>query len=358
MHNVTAPFTLLLGNLPTFVRLELTRLLHAEPDLRVIGTAASATELVAQARRLRPGLVIASENQLSSLERLNRQHPVPVLLYSTTASDTAVSSEMAQWGVIGYLLPILGKDHPEFGSYRQRLLQKIRAIRSGFATSLAIKRPAIMLPPSGVAVIGGSTGGVQAIESLVRTLPATLTSAVLVAIHLPAHFTESFVNRLRRATALPVVVGQPGTALEAGKIIVAPGGQNMVVNAVSRGPWLSWHTGFTTEAASLPDEPSVDLLMQSVARTVGRNALGVVLTGLGRDGTLGAQCIRQHGGFVIAQDEASSAVFSMPKSVIQTGAANIVSPLSDIADYVGRLATQLRINRVSSFSSSTQFATR
>nr|WP_262904720.1 CheB methylesterase domain-containing protein [Hymenobacter lucidus] len=215
-----------------------------------------------------------------------------------------------------------------------------------------------MLPPSGVAVIGGSTGGVQAIESLVRTLPATLTSAVLVAIHLPAHFTESFVNRLRRATALPVVVGQPGTALEAGKIIVAPGGQNMVVNAVSRGPWLSWHTGFTTEAASLPDEPSVDLLMQSVARTVGRNALGVVLTGLGRDGTLGAQCIRQHGGFVIAQDEASSAVFSMPKSVIQTGAANIVSPLSDIADYVGRLATQLRINRVSSFSSSTQFATR
>nr|WP_262905237.1 CheB methylesterase domain-containing protein [Hymenobacter nitidus] len=221
-----------------------------------------------------------------------------------------------------------------------------------------VKRPVITLPPSGVAVIGGSTGGAQAVEALVRALPATLTSAVLVAIHLPAHFTESFVARLRRATVLPVVTGEPGTTLEAGKIIVAPGGHNTVVRAQSRGPWLTWHTEFTDEVSPVPDEPSVDLLMKSVARTVGRNSLGIVLTGLGRDGTLGAQSIRQHGGFVIAQDEASSAVFSMPKSVIQHGAANIISPLSDIAGYIGRLATQLRINRVSSFSSSTQLVTR
>ncbi|WP_317128891.1 chemotaxis protein CheB [Hymenobacter metallicola] len=357
MHNASAHFPILLGALPTFVRLELTRLLHAEPDLRVVGTAASATELVAQARRLRPSLVIIGEDQLASLERLSRQYPVPVLVYTTACAEPVVAHDTARLGVSGYLSPIVSKDHPEFGNYRGELLTKIRGSRQ--LVAVPVQRPRIALPPSGVAVIGGSTGGAQAVESLVRALPATLTSAVLIAIHLPAHFTESFVSRLRRATALSVVSGAPGTPLEAGKIIVAPGGQNMIVRAATRGPWLSWYTDFTTESSPVPDEPSVDLLMQSVARTIGRNALGVVLTGLGRDGTLGAQSIRQHGGCVIAQDEASSAVFSMPKSVIQAGAANVIAPLTDIADYVSRLATQLRINRVSSYSSSsTQLVSR
>jgi two-component system chemotaxis response regulator CheB len=358
VHKPSSPFTLLLGDLPTFVRLELTRLLHAEPDLRVVGSATSATELVAQARRFRPRLVIANETQLSGLERLNRQYPVPVLLYSQVAAKVITPGEAAQWGVYDYLLPIVDKGHPGFSAYRLDVLNKIRTICALPTDALLTRRPIIPLPPSGVAVIGGSTGGVQAVESLVRALPATLTSAVLVAIHLPAHFTESFVNRLRRATSLPVVAGQPGTPLEAGKIIVAPGGQNMVVRSMSRGPWLSWHTDSTAETSTVPDEPSVDLLMESVARAAGRNTLGVILTGLGRDGTLGAQSIRQHGGFVIAQDEASSAVFSMPKSVIQTGAANIVAPLNDMAGYISRLAAQLRINRASSFSSLTQLATR
>ncbi|PJJ59980.1 chemotaxis protein CheB [Hymenobacter chitinivorans] len=348
----------MLGDLPAFERLELTRLLHAEPDLRVVGSATSPSELVAQARRLRPGLVIASENQVAGLERLSRQQAVPVLLYSATAAGRVVPRELAQWGVADYLQPIPSKDHPEFARCRQQMVAKIRAVCQQPSRPTLAKRQLIAIPPSGVAVIGGSTGGAQAVETLVRALPASLTSAVLVAIHLPAHFTESFVNRLRRATSLPVVVGKPGTTLEAGKIIVAPGGQNMVVRSLVRGPWQSWHTDTTTETGPVLDEPSVDLLMQSVAHTIGRNTLGVVLTGLGRDGTQGAHTIRQHGGVIIAQDEASSAVFGMPKSVIQTGAANIVAPLHDIAGYIGRLATQLRINRASSFSSSTQFATR
>ncbi|TGE20190.1 chemotaxis protein CheB [Hymenobacter elongatus] len=358
MHTISTPFTLLLGDLPTFVRLELTRLLHAEPDLRVVGCAASATELVTKARRLRPALVIASENQLAGLERLNRQQPVPVLLYSPTSALATLAHESAQLGIYDCIHPLLGKDHPNFTTYRQYLLKKIRSVRMPFFSSPLGKQSVISLPPSGVAVIGGSTGGAQAVETIVRALPPTLTSAVLVAVHLPLHFTESFVRRLRRATALPVVVGRPGTILEAGKIIVAPGGQNMVVRSVSRGPWLSWHIDFTTEASPVPDEPSIDLLLQSVARTLGRHALALVLTGLGRDGTLGAQSIRQHGGSVIAQDEASSQVFSMPKSVIEAGAATSVLPLNEMAERISQLASQLRHNRAASFASSTQLATR
>ncbi|MBC8085499.1 MAG: chemotaxis protein CheB, partial [Hymenobacter sp.] len=132
------------------------------------------------------------------------------------------------------------------------------------------------------------------------------------------------------------------TQLEPGRIIVAPGGRNLVVRPALTGPWLSWQTDFSAEAGPSGDEPSVDVLMRSAARTVGRNVLGVVLTGLGRDGTLGAQAIRQGGGMVLVQDEASAAVFSMPKSVIQAGWANAVLPLAELPAAIVRHAAQFR----------------
>jgi two-component system chemotaxis response regulator CheB len=157
-----------------------------------------------------------------------------------------------------------------------------------------------------------------------------------VAVHLPAHFTSSFVERLRRAAQMPVVAGTPGTLLTAGSVIVAPGGQNMVIRSGINSAWLSWQTEATQESGPTPDEPSVDLLMKSVARAFGRNTTGIILTGLGTDGTRGAQSIQQTGGIVLAQDASSSAVFGMPKSVIEAGFASAVLPLADMPAYLHR----------------------
>ncbi|SHI83159.1 two-component system, chemotaxis family, response regulator CheB [Hymenobacter daecheongensis DSM 21074] len=344
--------------MPTLVRMQLTKLLHAEPDLRVVGSAAGPDELVAQARRLRPGLVIAAENQLLGLERLARQQPVPVLLYSSAAPLAGMLREAARWGVFDYIRPLLSHEHPGFNQYRNELLRKIRSVRLPVVAPTVARTPTLPMPPSRVVVLGGSTGGTTAVESLLRSWRPSPNTTIIVAVHLPAHFTNSFVERLRKVSGLPVVAGWPGTTLEAGTIIVAPGGQNTVIRPVTRGAWLTWQTDVALEASPTPDEPSIDLLMRSAVRAFGRATTGVILTGLGTDGTLGAQSIWQAGGVVVAQDEASAAVFSMPKSVIQAGYATTVLPLAAMPEYLSRVVLPGRPAWVGPVTASPKFVAR
>jgi two-component system, chemotaxis family, protein-glutamate methylesterase/glutaminase len=337
--NRSQSFTILLGSLPTALRLVLTRLLQDQPGLYVAGGECDTAELMSMAHRLRPGLVIVAQHQVRAIEELSRSVRVPALLYCETPPLPGMLREVAQWGVYDYFQ--LGSGNAYWAA---ELLHKVRKAMPAEPLPLAVSTAFAAVPgiSSGLVVVGGSTGGTQAVEQLVRGLPATLSCALLVAVHLPAAFLQSFVERLRRATLLPVVAGGAGVLLEPGRIVVAPGGRNLLVSASAGSPWQSWQTEFTAEPSPSGDEPSLDLLMRSAARTIGRNVLGVVLTGLGRDGTLGAQAIRQHGGAVLAQDEASSAVFSMPKSVIQAGWANAVLPLQELPAAIVRHASSFR----------------
>lgn len=349
----TDPFTLLLGDLPTSVRTELTRLLHTDPELEVVGTAVTAHELPAAARRLQPGVVLVGEDQLLGLEQLQRYFPVPVLLYSMRPPLPAMLREVARMGVYDYVpqLPLNAAELPEWrNSVRRKLLAaKPRLTPSAEVIRAAPKRrPTVPLPPRGIVVIGGSTGGAPAVEAVLRGLPADFPWAVLVAVHLPELFTDTLVERLRRASSLPVAAASNGLPLKAGHVLVAPGGRNLAVRPMINSPWVGWQTDFVHETSL--DVPSVDVLMHSAARVVGRNVLGVVLTGLGQDGTAGARSIRQQGGVVVAQDEASSAVFGMPKAVINAGLASAILPLSSIADFIVRYVRTVPAVRSGRFS--------
>nr|WP_231403023.1 CheB methylesterase domain-containing protein [Hymenobacter guriensis] len=242
--------------------------------------------------------------------------------------------EVARFGVYDYILPLLPREHTGAAQQRADFWRKIRAVLP--SVSAPAPRPATLLaPPQGVIVLGGSTGGTKAVEQIVQQLSSTLKQAVLVAVHLPAHFTDSFVERLRRISPLPVQAASHESRLEPGKIMVIPGGQNMVVRPISNGPWLGWQTEFSTEMPGF-DVPSIDLLLASLARTMGRKVTGVILSGLGSDGTAGAQLVRAQGGAIIAQNEQSATVFGMPKSVIQAGLASQVLPLHSIAEFINR----------------------
>lgn len=326
------------------MRLAVLRLAQAHPlTLRVVEDPTGSEKLARLVGRTRPDVVITGVNQLLELQYLPQQQAVPVVLYSEALLPAGVLREAAKWGVCGQLDQLPTTD-PALAVWRQGLLRQLRAARLLPKPLPPAKAPvghSIPLLPRGVVVIGASTGGTQAVECLVAGLQPSFRHAVVVAVHLPAHFTGSFVERLRRVSALPVVAGQAGTRLVPGQVLVVPGSQHLVVEAAVVNSWPCWQLAATAERSPCPDEPSVDLLMRSVAPLVGRNALGVVLTGLGHDGTLGAQAIREHGGQVVVQDRASAAVFSMPESVIQAGYANDVVALTDLADYIHRTTSRV-----------------
>lgn len=321
-------------------RLVLTRLLQRQPQLHVV-EADGATALLAQIRRLKPSLLIVGEQQLREVESLSHYVQMPVVLCCEKAPLSGMLSEASRWGVQDFIVA----ESSGGSSWTQVALRKIMALipRSKPSVPKALLRTSVPRLLKGVVVIGGSTGGTKAVERLIRSLPASLACAILVNIHLPVSFQDSFVARLRRAANMPVVSGTPGTLLEPGRIVVAPGGHNLVVKRSTNMPWQAWQTDYSFEPSPSGDEPSVDLLMQSVAQTVGANVLGVILTGLGHDGTLGAQAIRLHGGTVLVQDEASSAVFSMPQSVIKHGWANTVLALDDLAAAIVQHTDKFRL---------------
>jgi two-component system chemotaxis response regulator CheB len=330
-------FTILLGNLPIQARLALTRLGQKQADLRVVNASSDSEELGMQARRLRPDVVIVADTHVSALEALARQYPVPVLLYASTPLLQGILQQTSRWGVRSSISPLPMGENVALERWQEDVLRKIRALQPPLLTASKRILPThtrTLALPRGIVVIGASTGGVRAVEELVKDLKTGLGWAVVIAVHLPAHFTSAFVARLRRSTLLPVETAETGSILEAGKITVVPGEFNMVMQTGHAGAWPVWQLVATPEPSPSFDEPSIDLLMRSVVQVAGSQVVGAILTGLGHDGTLGAQAIRKRGGVVIVQDKASSEVFSMPNSVIKAGWANEVLPLRDLASCI------------------------
>lgn len=310
--------SVLLGHLPLAVACELVRLVADAPDLRLVGPSGGVAELLRYAQELRPAVLVVAAGQLPALTQLAR----PVLTYAPlTGGLPAVGADC---GSLRDTLPPLPSLLAERAAWRQQVLQKLR-----LATIPRRWARPTFAPPSGLVIIGASTGGPAAIEALLTQLRPNLRCAVLVAVHLPEFFTASLVTRLRRVSALPVGAATPGGRLEAGRVLVVPGGTNMVLRRGAASYWATCRAPETAAAGS--DVPSIDLLMGSAAAVVGPPVLGVVLTGLGHDGTCGARAIREHGGQVLVQDGASAAVFSMPGAVLRAGWASAALPLAGLA---------------------------
>ncbi|RAK69698.1 chemotaxis protein CheB [Hymenobacter edaphi] len=346
-----APLTILLGDLPGLMRLALSKLLRTDASVQIVGSTAGPDDLIAQARRLRPDLIITGEQPAASMKRLAQFHRGPVLLYAGYTLPSATLREASQWGVYDHIGPLPAPTDPDYGFVRRDLLRKVhqsRAVATAALQRLSVSSGSVAYgmaghvlstTPRGVVVIGGSTGGAAAVETLVRGLQPGLRWAVVVAVHLPAAFTASLLERVRRAASLPVVEGRAGLRLQAGQIVVVPGGSNWAVRGeAGQSVWLQQ----ANEPVAGLDEPNIDLLMISAARAAGARTLGVVLTGLGCDGTAGAAMIRHFGGTVLAQSEQSAAVFAMPKAVIQGGHASAVLALEDMARFINGHVQPLR----------------
>jgi two-component system chemotaxis response regulator CheB len=194
----------------------------------------------------------------------------------------------------------------------------------------------MLLPPSvhletthKVVAIGASTGGTRAIETVLRALPTTTPGTVIVQ-HMPAHFTAAFAKRLNQECRMEVREAQEGDAVLPGVALVAPGNQHMLLHQNGARYQVHLKDGPPVHY----QRPSVDVLFHSVARSAGRNAIGVLLTGMGADGAKGLLAMRESGAHTLAEDEATCVVFGMPQEAIKLGAATEIVPLSRIAQTI------------------------
>jgi two-component system chemotaxis response regulator CheB len=333
------PIRVLVVDDSAFMRTVVAQMLAAAPDIEVVGQAADGKVGLQMARDLHPDVITLDVEMpvLSGLEMLRilmRTAPTPVIMLSTlTQAGADVTIEALELGAVDYLPKNLEGGPLGMRKIAPLLIEKVRAVGNPAARetirsaqSGAARSPVRPIPagrgrapadePFRVVAIGASTGGPTALYDLIPALPVDFHGAVLVVQHMPPKFTLALAERLNRLSALPVAEAVDGIPIEAGSVLVAPGGRHLSVRA--DGGRLVAQVGDTP---ALPMMPAVDVLFQSLAAVCPERTLAVVLTGMGADGCEGARALARAGASVIAQAPYGCLVYGMPKAVVEAGIA-------------------------------------
>lgn len=306
------------------MRALLNRILAADPEIEVVGMAPEPHTAREMIKALNPDVLtldveMPGMDGLSFLEKIMRLRPMPVVMCSTlTASGAEASIEALRTGAFDCIGKPVG-DPLALSHDAERLRHTVKAAgRSGLRPQAATPVP-VQSAGAGqrdvLIAIGSSTGGVEALFSLFGAFPADCPP-VLVVQHMPPVFTASFAARLDRACRPRVVEAVGGMQIERGCIYIAPGGEHHMEVQGGLGGRIKLRPGNLESG----HRPSVDMLFRSVARTVGKSAIGVILTGMGSDGAAGLKAMRDAGAHTFGQNEASCVVYGMPRAAAEAGA--------------------------------------
>ncbi|WP_043318906.1 chemotaxis response regulator protein-glutamate methylesterase [Microbulbifer sp. HZ11] len=321
-------------------------IIDGQSDMEVVAVAPDPLVARDLIKRLNPDVLTLDVEMprmdgLDFLERLMRLRPMPVVMVSSlTRSGSEITLRALELGAVDFVAK------PQLGirtgllEYGHRIAEKIRAAARARPARHMVrnKEPPSALEPVMVSseklmIIGASTGGPEAIRRVLEPLPANCP-AILVAQHMPSGFTRSFAERLNRLCRIQVKEAEHGERILPGHAYIAPGDQHLKLARSGANYLVELDTG----PAVNRHRPSVDVLFQSVAELAGRNAIGALLTGMGRDGAAGLLAMRQSGAATLAQDETSSLVFGMPREAIAIGAAKDIVTLDRVAEHMLTLA--------------------
>ncbi|MBD3166807.1 chemotaxis-specific protein-glutamate methyltransferase CheB [bacterium] len=332
------------------VRQILAKGLAGDPRIEVVGTASDpyvARDMIVKHRPdvLTLDVEMPRMDGVEFLRRLMPQHPLPVLMVSAlTENGKQITMEALEAGAIDFVTKPSADVARTLNEMIVELRGKVRAVAradvSHWKHKKAPPKPrqstaALAESTDKVIAIGASTGGTEAIRRVLQRFPASMPGVVIVQ-HMPAGFTKMFADRLNQQCAMEVKEAAEGDRIMQGRALIAPGDYHM---RVFRSGGM-YRVKLDQEEKVCGHRPSVEVLMYSVAKYVGANAVGMILTGMGNDGSKGILALREAGGRTMAQDEASSVVFGMPKEAYATGGAEKLVPLDRIADEVIRLFTR------------------
>ncbi|CAO96515.1 protein-glutamate methylesterase/protein-glutamine glutaminase [Erwinia tasmaniensis] len=325
----------------SLMRQMMTEIVNSHPDMEMVASAPDplvARELIKQFNPdvLTLDVEMPRMDGLDFLEKLMRLRPMPVVMVSSlTGQGSEITLRALELGAIDFVTkPSLGIREGML-AYSQTIADKVRAAsRARLPTRGAQSAPVMLkagplLSSEKLIAIGASTGGTEAIRHVLQPLPAT-SPALLITQHMPAGFTRSFADRLNKLCQITVKEAEDGERILPGHAYIAPGAMHLELARSGANYQVKLNDGPPVNR----HKPSVDVLFNSVARFAGRNAVGVILTGMGNDGAAGLLAMNQAGAWTIAQNEASCVVFGMPREAIALGGASEVLDLNQISQHM------------------------
>jgi two-component system chemotaxis response regulator CheB len=339
-----------------FMRKSLSLLIESDPDIKVIGTARDGQDGIDKIRHLKPDIVtldieMPRMDGLTALRIIMKECPLPVLMVSSMTTEGAdVTIKGMELGAVDFIPKHLSYVSLDIVKIKDDLLSKIHAIYSSRClrskySRLRTAHPSFELPPAPVVApvpvwdgsspgiefamvaIGISTGGPFALHSMIPKIPMGFPKGIVVVQHMPPKFTKSLADRLNNISEIAVKEAEEGDVVRRGLVLIAPGGIHVTFRRNEKNE-VAVH--LSEEPTHTLHRPSVDVMMKSAAEVFGPGVLGVIMTGMGKDGLEGLRVIRKKNGFVIAQNEETCVVYGMPRAVVEAGISDIVAPLDQI----------------------------
>jgi two-component system chemotaxis response regulator CheB len=355
VSSISDPSRVLVVDDSPFFRRLLTDVVDGSGEFRVVATARDGMDALRKVRAHAPDVVLMDLEMpeldgLGAIGYIMAESPRPIVVVSAYVGPGAVAAIRAlELGAVDLVAKEEERGGAATARFAERLLTVLRAAKSADVRRLALAQrpdrdqPGSALPSSSgraryCVAIAASTGGPRALAEIVPNLPAGLETAVLIVQHMPPKFTRSLADRLGTQSRIKVVEAEDRMPVRADTAYVAPGDFHMRVTGGSEGTYLVLDQGPSIWGV----RPAADPLFGSVARTFGPSAVGVVLTGIGRDGADGLKQIHDAGGLGIAQDRETATIYGMPSAAIHAGGANHVLPVGQIATHIVNELTRLR----------------